>query len=95
MCDHSLSFAPLQRYMPWLHNDYIRETGKEPGEGLEGLGGFEECLIMLLKNGITCVQNAGGDIDEVTGQRCQLCAFPFRMEETDAAMVRLVAMVKE
>ena len=76
--------------MPWLYNDYKRETSKEPGEGL---GGFEECLTMLLKNGITCIQNAGGDIDQVTGKRCTLCAWPFRMEEADGAMVRLVAIV--
>jgi len=92
VCDHSLSFAPLQKNMPWLYNDYKRETGKEPGEGL---GGFEECLVMLLKSGITCIQNAGGDIDEVTGKRCTLCAWPFRLEDTDGAMVRLVAIVEE
>jgi kynurenine formamidase len=91
VCDHSLSFAPLEKNMPWLYNDYKRETGKEPGAGL---GGFEECLTMLLKSGIVCIQNAGGDIDEVTGKRCKLCAWPFRMEETDGAMVRLVAMVE-
>jgi len=92
VCDHSLSFTPLEKNMPWLYNDYVRETGKEPGK--EFSGGFEACLTMLLKSGITCIQNAGGDIDEVTGKRCTLCAWPFRMEETDAAMVRLVAIVE-
>jgi kynurenine formamidase len=89
VCDHSLSFAPLKKNMPWVYNDYVRETGKEPGQGL---GGFEECLTLLLKNGITCIQNAGGDIDQVTGKRCKLSAWPFLMEDADAAMVRLVAM---
>ena len=78
--------------MPWLYNDYVRETGKEPEE--EFCSGFEACLTMLLKNGISCIQNAGGDIDEVTGKRCTLAAFPFRMEETDGAMVRLVAIIE-
>ena len=50
---------------------------------------------MLLKNGITCIQNAGGDIDQVTGKRCKLCAWPFRMEEADGAMVRLAAIVED
>ena len=93
VCDHSLSFAPLEKNMPWLYNDYVKETGKEPGK--EFSSGFEACLTMLLKNGITCIQNAGGDIDQVTGTRCMLCAWPFRMEETDGAMVRLVAIVEE
>lgn len=93
VCDHSLSFAPLQKYMPWLYQDYKREMGKEPDKNnIEGLGGFEECLVMLLKSGITCIQNAGGDIDEVTGKRLTFCAWPFRMEESDGAMVRLVGI---
>jgi kynurenine formamidase len=95
-CDHSLSFAPLEplgKYMPNLYHDYLRETGKEPGP--EFSYGFEGCLTMLLKNGVSCIQNAGGDIDEVTGIRCTLCAWPFRLEDTDGAMVRLVALIEE
>jgi kynurenine formamidase len=46
---------------------------------------------MLLRAGISCIHNAGGDIDDVTGKRMTLAAWPFRMEETDAGMVRLVA----
>lgn len=95
VCDHSLSFAPLQKNMPWLYNDYVKERGKAPEEEIKDLGGFEECLVMLLKNGISCIQNAGGDIDDVTGQRCKLCAWPFRLEHTDAAFVRLVAIIEE
>jgi len=37
----------------------------------------------------------GGDIDEVTGRRCIIAAFPLRYEEGDASMVRLVAIVEE
>ncbi len=93
VCDHSLSFAPLEKNMPWLYNDYVREKGKAPGP--EFSGGFEACLTMLLKNGTSCIQNAGGDIDQVTGKRCTLCAWPFRLEDADAAMVRLVAIIEE
>jgi len=91
VADHSLSFAPLQRWMPWLYEDYKRETGKEPGDKF---GSFEGCLIRFLEAGISCIQNAGGEIDKVTGKRCKFCAFPFRMEDTDAAMARLVAIVE-
>ena len=93
VCDHSLSFIPLEKNMPWLLNDYINENGQPPGE--EFSGGFEACLTMLLKSGISCIQNAGGDIDEVTGTRCIMAAWPFRMEETDAALVRLVAIAED
>jgi len=80
--------------LPWLYNDYKRETRKEPEKGIKGLGDWEECLIMLLKSGITCIQNAGGDIDQVTGKRLMLCAWPFRMEQTDGAIVRLVGIIE-
>ena len=69
----------------------MKETGKDPGEEFPD---FEPCLTMLLKNGITCIQNAGGDIDQVTGQRCTFAAFPMRMDETDGCMVRLVAIIE-
>ena len=57
VCDHSLSFTPLKKYMPWVYNDYVRENGHEPGE--EYSTGFEGCLTLFLKNGISCIQNAG------------------------------------
>jgi len=91
VCDHSLCFA-TQKYLPWLYNDYVRETGKKPLKGVKGLGGWEECLVMLLKSGITCIQNAGGDIDDVTGKRMTFAAWPFNMEHSDGCMVRLVGI---
>jgi len=90
VCDHSLSVLPLEKWLPWLYEEYKRETGKDPSK--EFPAGYEPCLTMLLKAGISCIQNAGGDIDQVTGKRCTLCAWPFRLEDTDAAMVRLVAI---
>ena len=47
-----------------------------------------------MQAGVITVENAGGDIDEVTGKRCTILAWPFRLEETDAAHVRLVAIVE-
>jgi kynurenine formamidase len=91
-CDHCLAFAPLEKYIPSLRYEYMKETGKDPGEEFPD---FEPCLTMLLKNGITCIQNAGGDIDQVTGQRCMFAAFPMRMDETDGCMVRLVAIIEK
>ncbi|MFC2044571.1 cyclase family protein [Chloroflexota bacterium] len=90
--DHSLAFPPLNTFMPWLYNEYKTETGKDPiGE----FPNYEPCLPMLIKAGITCIQNAGGVIDEVTGKRCKLLAFPIRLTGgADASMVRLVAIVE-
>jgi kynurenine formamidase len=90
--DHSLAFAPLQTHIPWLYEEYKNETGKDPGEEFPN---FEPCLTMLLENGISCIQNAGEDIDQVTGKRCTLAAFPFVVEHADAGMARLVAIVED
>lgn len=92
VCDHSLCFAS-EKYLPWLVNDFKRENNnKLPKDVIKGLGGWEECLIKFLKAGITCVQNAGGDIDDVTGKRMTFGAWPFNMENADGCMVRLVGI---
>ena len=49
----------------------------------------------MLENEIPSVENAGGDIDEVTGIRCTLAAFPWHFMEGDGCMVRLVAIVDD
>ncbi len=90
--DHSLSVIPLAQGMPWLDQEYKRVTGKDAAK--EFPAGWEQCLTMLLKADISCISNAGGDIDEVTGKRCTLCAWPYRLENADAAHVRLVAIME-
>ena len=44
-----------------------------------------------MQHGVCTIENAGGDIDEVTGKRMTIAAFPFRCEAADGGMVRLVA----
>lgn len=91
--DHSLHFGvlePLGKNMPNLFQDYKKATGKAIPKKFDYL--YEGCLVTLLKAGISVINGAGGDIDSITGKRCTLCAWPFRLEDTDAAMVRLVAI---
>ncbi len=88
--DNSLSVMPLDKWAPWIVEQYKREMGKEPPKS----DAVEPCLVMLLKAGVSCISNAGGDIDEVTGKRCTFFAWPYRLEDTDAAHVRLVAVVE-
>jgi kynurenine formamidase len=45
--------------------------------------------------GVVTIENAGGDIDLLTGERCTIAAFPFRCELADGGMVRLVGIVEE
>jgi kynurenine formamidase len=89
--DHALAFPPLQTFMPWQYTEYMKETGKDP---IEKFPDYEPCLPKLLAAGITCIQNAGADIDQVTGKRCTFMAFPDRhVGGVDASMVRLVAIL--
>jgi kynurenine formamidase len=48
-----------------------------------------------LRNDIVTIENAGGDVDLLTGRRCTIAAFPFRCELADGGMVRLVGIVEE
>ena len=89
--DPALAYPPLEKTMPHLRLEYKKETGRE---AIEDYPDYEPCLQMLLENGVVCIHNAGADIDEVTGQRCTFAAFPFRMVDADAGMVRLVAIIE-
>jgi kynurenine formamidase len=90
--DTPLAHAPLAKNAPWLRDEYVAETGRDPDEEYPI---YEPAHMILLGNGIPGIENAGGDIDEVTGKRVTLAAFPIRYEEGDASIVRLVAIVDE
>ena len=89
--------SPLWHYrlaetMPWLDKEFRKETGKDPDKLFPT---YEPCHRLLMGNGITTVENAGGDVDQITGQRVTIAAFPFRCEMADGGMVRLVAIIEE
>ena len=52
---------------------------------------YEPCHRIYMQSGVCTVENAGGDIDLVTGKRMTIAAFPFRCEMADGGFVRLVA----
>ena len=90
--DTPLAHRPMAQIMPWLRDEYMRETGKDPDEEFPI---YEPCHFALAKAGIPGIENVGGDVDLVTGKRCTLAAFPIRFEEGDGSLVRLVAMIEE
>ena len=90
--DTVLAEHPLSERMPWLHKELKKETGRDADEEFPT---YEPCHRMLLGNGIPGIENAGGDIDLVTGKRCTIAAFPFRLKYGDGGMVRLVAIIDE
>jgi len=90
--DSPLAHRPLDKYAPWLYQEYLDETGKDANEEFPI---YEPCHLALAKAGIPGIENCGGQIDEVTGMRCTLAAFPIRYEMGDASLVRMVAIVEE
>ena len=86
--DSPLWHAPLSEQMPWLDKAYRKATGKDPDVEFPD---YEPCHRMYMQAGCVTVENAGGDIDEVSGKRMTIAAFPFRCEMADGGFVRLVA----
>ena len=86
--DGPLWHYPLKEQMPWLYNTYLEATGKDPGIEFND---YEYCHRKFMQYGCITIENAGGDIDQVTGRRMTICAFPFRCEMADGGFVRLVA----
>ncbi|OGP65712.1 MAG: hypothetical protein A2169_05465 [Deltaproteobacteria bacterium RBG_13_47_9] len=48
--------------------------------------------ICLIENEIPLIENLGGDIDEVTGKKCYIMAFPVKIM-ADASIARVIAFV--
>jgi len=86
--DAPLWHMPLKEQMPWLWTNYTKATGKDPDKEYPD---YEPCHRLFMQHGCITVENAGGDIDEVTGKRMIIAAFPFRCEMADGGFVRLVA----
>jgi kynurenine formamidase len=48
--------------------------------------------ICLIENEIPLIENLGGDIDQVSGKRCFIMAFPVKLM-ADAGIARVVALL--
>lgn len=86
--DAPLWHHPLKEQMPWLEKDYRAAIGEDPAIKYPD---YEPCHRMFMQAGVCTVENAGGNIDECTGKRMTIAAFPFRCEVADGGFVRLVA----
>ena len=92
--DHPLGTAigphgpgPLQ---PWLLDEYKKEYGREVKDDFPL---WEPCHRLIFGAGISGFENVGGEIDQVTGKRVTIAAFPIRWVKGDGSIVRMVAIV--
>ncbi|MBI4922228.1 MAG: cyclase family protein [Devosia nanyangense] len=68
----------------------------EVATGRSALGDFPEWNAahrVLLAAGIPTIENAGGDLSEVSGKRCTFHAMPWNFEGGDACAIRFVAIL--
>ena len=86
--DSPLWHAPLKEQMPWLDKAYRKATGKDPDVEFPD---YEPCHRMYTQAGVVTVENAGGEVDVVSGKRMIIAAFPFKCDMADGGFVRLVA----
>ena len=79
-------------YVPRIVDEYKKEFGHEP---IEDYPEWEPVHTILLGNNVMGIENLGGDIEKVKGQRFMFCAFPLRWYMGDGTIVRAVAMIDE
>ena len=75
--------------LPEVNAEYKRATGRAV---IEDFPLWEPCHNAVLKAGICGLENLGGDIDEVTGKRVTIAAFPWRWVGGDGCITRVVAI---
>ena len=89
--DICLAHYPLKKDYPWLYEEYMQETGKDPDKEFPD---YEPCHQIFSSNLVPAIENVGGDIDEVTGMRCTIAASPIKIAGA-GHMFRVVAIVEE
>jgi len=81
--------GPLMSRLP---GNYQAQTGRDP------LADYPEWNVAhrtLLEAGIPTVENVGGDVNALLGQRACLHAAPWRWIEGDACVIRFVAILDQ
>lgn len=79
--------GPLMKRLPQY---YREQTGRDPKADFPE---WNPAHNVLLRAGIPTIENAGGGLDLVTGQRCTIHACPWRFQFGDACIVRLMAII--
>jgi kynurenine formamidase len=92
----------IEAYAEFDKEVYIKVHGQkaynEKFGDLEAIGCYgtwEPCHKEMLGHGIVGVENLGGDLDKVKGQRFRFFALPIRWHMGDGSMVRCVAEIDE
>ena len=74
----------------YLNDEYRALTGHDI---LDDFPYWEPAHKIMLGAGIPGIENVGGELDAVTGQRCTFMAFPWRWPQGEGCVVRVIAVV--
>jgi kynurenine formamidase len=94
--DHPLATSLAQEhrglgpYVVEVPRRYRARTGRQVSDDFPD---WNPAHRLLHRAGIPTIENVGGDVDSVTGQRCAFHAYPWFWPEADACVVRLVAIL--
>ncbi len=92
--DHPLatSLGPHRNgpQIKYLIPEYKEATGRE---AIRDFPEWNAAHRILLAGGIPTIENVGGDLNDLNGQRCTFQGFPWKWREGDACVIRLVAML--
>jgi kynurenine formamidase len=92
--DHPLatSLGPHRNgpQIKYLIPEYPEATGRDAAKDFPE---WNPAHRTLLEAGIPTIENVGGDLDELNGKRCTFQGFPWKWNEGDACVIRLVAML--
>jgi kynurenine formamidase len=89
---------PMNTTIRFKRPDALRAYEEQIGKDVNEVFPEEDLFVMHrvpFSNGITHVENAGGDIEDALGQRCMIGAFPMPIEGGEASPCRVVAFLDE
>lgn len=75
--------------MKRLAGEYKAETGRD---AMQDYPEWIPAHKLLLSENIPTIENVGGDLDKISGKRCTIHAYPWRWNEGDACVIRLMAI---
>jgi len=85
--DHAFCLGSLiEKHRPDVLNEKMIDREKFPKT---------YCHRTLLGNNILMIEQLGGSIDEVTGQRVTLMALPTKLKKSEASQIRVIAITED
>jgi kynurenine formamidase len=89
---------PMNTTIRYKRPDAARQYEHATGRSVEESWPADDIFVMHrlpFRAGITHVENVGGDIEAVLGQRCMIGAFPIPIEGGEASPCRVVAFIED